>query len=234
MTKVITRNDITGRLKLTTFGELFSIKKIESDEAKEIPQNRQMLLRGSLVNNGSLKNLGEVVLISLEDKDTPETPFPDLPDDNFSHKEISINATKTIPRGQQMVLHGKFKNNGMIKNFGEIFFVKDSEEIIITPESVHEDNFSFKEIASGESKRISTRQQMIVEGMFKNFGSIKNLGEISIIQSNKNISEDQYLPPYIVEMGEVYKIGKNRILSVHTMFKNFGTIINNGIFDLRS
>lgn len=234
MTKGITLNQLTGRLRLTDVGELFSIKRILSGEEKEIPVNRQMLLHGSFRNDGQIKNFGEMVLISLEDNDTPETPFPDLPDDNFSHKEIAINQVKTIPQGQQMVLHGKIKNNGELKNFGEIYFVKEAEEIIITPESAHEENFSFKEIAIGESKKIPSRQQMIVEGIFKNFGTIKNLGEVSIIQSNKNISEDQYLSPYMIDAGEIYKIGKNRILTAHMMFKNFGTIINNGIFDLRS
>lgn len=234
MSKGLTLNPLTGRLKLTTIGELFSIKRVASDEVKEIPSNRQMILHGSLKNDGTLKNLGEIILITLEDKDQAQLPFPDLPDDNFSHKEIYTGNTKTIPAGQQMSLHGSLKNSGMIKNFGEIFFIKDSEEIIITPESIHEENFSIKEIASGESKKIPPRQQMIIEGIFKNFGSLKNLGELSLVQSIKNISDDQYLPPYLIDANEVYKIGKNRILTIHRIFKNYGTLINNGILDLRS
>jgi hypothetical protein len=72
---------------------------------------------------------------------------------------------------------------------------------------------------------------MILSGVLKNRGMIKNLGEIAVMQLYKDI-EDQYLPPFRIDLGETFKISKNRIMSIKMIFRNYGTIKNNGIFQL--
>lgn len=222
-----------GRLSQIQSGDAldvdsFSYKKVKNGESVVVPEDQQMLLSGSFTNFGQFSNFGEVVLIDLEDSDTPIPPFPDLPPDNFSHFKISSGEEKTIPQNQQMNVFGSLTNLGMIKNFGEInvtkIFQEDQEDPVVLPG----DNFSHKEILSGEQKTIPTRQQMIVSGIFKNFGQMNLFGEMALINPTPNDGDDEYLPPFQIDSGETFNIKKNRLMFIPRMFVNFGQLNNFG------
>lgn len=207
----------------------FSYRKVKAGEKVTVPEDQQMILSGGFTNLGQFNNFGQVVLIDIEDSEGPPIPpFPDLPPDNFSIYRVLPGEEKTIPQNQQMNVFGSLTNLGMIKNFGEInvtkVFQEDEEDPVVLPG----DNFSHKEILSGETKTVPTRQQMIVSGMFKNFGQFNLFGEMIMIDPSPNDQDDDYLPPYRIDPGETYNIKKNRLMFIPRSFVNFGQLNNFG------
>lgn len=234
--KVVTLD--SGRQKLIPVegDKNFSIKRVSPGETIVVPQDQQMLLSGALVVEGQFNNFGETILIDFEDSDTPAPPFPELPPDNFSHFKIEAGGEKTIPQNQQMNVFGSFVNFGVLKNFGEMnvtkIFQDDPDQSIQLPP----DNFSHKHILAGETKTVPTRQQMVVVGMMKNFGTLKLEGELALLSAEIQTDlEDDYLPPYKIEAGETYKIKNNRLmflprsLVMNGQLQNFGQLILGGI-----
>ena len=134
MSKGLTLNPLTGRLKLTTVGELFSIKRILSDESKEIPSNRQMLLHGSLRNDGTLKNLGEIILITLEDK---EKVLPKLAELVLMNKETIKQRYRELRKSGSEAHH---KGGGI--GFYEI--TKRSDKLSYEFEQISEKRYYFR------------------------------------------------------------------------------------------
>ena len=124
-----------------------------------------------------------------------------------------------------MTVFEQFTNFGQINNFGDLrlfkVFQEDPEDIITLPE----DNFSYKEIIANESKTVPTRQQMVVVGMFKNFGQLNVSGELALISGESETDlEDDFLPPYKIEAGETFKIGTNRLMFLPRSLVNFGQL----------
>jgi hypothetical protein len=217
-----------GRKTLEDVPLNFSYREIAPNEEIEIPQGQQMLLSGALLNEGQLTNLGQVVLIDLEDDDTPAPPFPDLPDDNFSHITISANVTKTIPQGQQMNCFGQITNLGQMVMLGQVVltqvYQEDPQE---PPIALPPDNYSHKTIAASVTKTVPSNQQMILSGAIDNRGVFQNFGEVVLITAGDDQSHD-YLPPWVIEQNQEYTVNRNRLLFVPFMFQNFGQLINNG------
>lgn len=210
----------------------FSFKKVKTSEFVTIPDDQQMLLSGDFTNLGQLNNFGEMILIDIEDSDTPAPEFPELPDDNFSYSDIKLGEIKTIPDGQQMITMGDLAVFGQLNNFGELkLYEYLTPDGMVMPE-IPGDNFSYKEIAANETKTIPSRQQMNIVGGFKNLGTIVVNGCMTLLSAKVDESDDEYLPPYIIEDGEVFTIKRNRLMYIPRLFSNNGILINNGLFIL--
>lgn len=227
--KVVSLN--SGRQKLIEVesDKNFSIKRVKPNEIISVPEDQQMLLSGALLVEGQFNNFGETVLIDLEDSDTVTPPFPPLPPDNFSHFKILSGEEKTIPQNQQMNVFGAFTNFGTVKNFGEMnltkIFQDDPDQAIVLPD----DNFSHREIIANETKTVPLRQQMVVVGMMKNFGTLKVNGSLALLSGEVPTDlEDDYLPPYKIDANEIYKIKTNRLMFLPRSLVNFGQLNNFG------
>jgi hypothetical protein len=206
----------------------FSYKKVKSGESITIVEDQQMLMTGMFTNLGQFNNFGEFYQIDLEDSDTQQV-IPPADPENFSHFKVSTGETKTIPSNQQMTVFEQFTNFGQLNNLGDFrlfqVFQEDAEDVITLPD----DNFSYKEIVASQSKTIPIRQQMVVVGMFKNFGQLNVLGEMALISGESETDlEDDYLPPYKIESGETFKIGTNRLMFLPRSLINLGQLNNFG------
>lgn len=230
--KLLTLSPIDGRKNLIDVKAVnFSFRQVAAGEDITVPERQQMLLTGMFSNFGVFRNFGQTVIIDLEDSDTQQViPAPDP--ENFSHKRINASETKTIPASQQMNVFGFIQNFGFLKNFGEITLTKvfqdDPDQTIVLPD----DNYSHRETAPNEIKTIPIRQQMVVVGVLKNFGTLINKGTLSLINGAFDHTEDEYLPPWIIESGETYKVGRNRMFYLPRMLPNFGKLTNNGLIVL--
>lgn len=207
--------------------ENFSIKKVLPGETKQVPQNQQMILTGSLINMGQFNNFGEVILLDIEDSDNQQV-IPPADPENFSHFQILSNQEKIVPSGQQMNVFGMLQNFGQLEVLGQLNITKIYEKPVEPQEFVEAKNFSYREIASNESIEVPLRQQMSVSGMFKNFGTFVLKGQL-VLEDVRVDYEDDYLPPWRIESDESYVVRKNRILQVPRMLVNFGTLKNDGI-----
>lgn len=206
----------------------FSITKVNSNQTIEIPVNHQMIMTGPFVNLGQFNNFGEFINIDLEDEDTQQIIPPPDPE-NFSHFKIANGETKTIPSNQQMTVFEQFTNLGQLNNFGDFrlfqVFQEDAEQVITLPD----DNFSYKKILANQNKTIPSNQQMVVVGPFVNLGQINVLGEMALISGMEQTDlEDDYLPPYKIESGEVYTIKNNRLMFLPRSLINYGQLNNFG------
>jgi hypothetical protein len=227
--KLLTLSPIDGRKNLIDVKAVnFSFREVAMGEDITVPERQQMLLSGMFSNNGIFRNFGQTVLIDLEDSDNQQV-IPEADPENFSHSAILAGVEKTIPANQQMNVFGEFKNFGVLKNFGEMTLTKvfqdDPDQTIVLPD----DNFSYFQIETNQTKTVPPNQQMVVVGMFKNFGTLVARGAMALLSGEVNKTEDEYLPPWIIEAGEKFVVKKNRILSIPRMFVNFGTLQNNGI-----
>lgn len=207
----------------------FSYKKVKSGENISVPEDQQMILLGGFTNLGQFNNFGEVVLIDNEDDDTQQV-IPPADPENFSHFKIASGETKIIPSNQQMTVFEQITNFGQLNNLGDVRLLKvfqqeDPNDAIILPD----DNFSHKQINASEVKTIPTCQQMVVVGAFTNFGQLNVLGEMALISGeSKTDLEDDFLPPYKIESGEIFKIGTNRLMFLPRSLINFGQLNNFG------
>lgn len=211
----------------------FSYKKIKASENVTIPEDQQMILLGQFTNLGQFNNFGEIVLIDNEDDDTQQI-IPPADPENFSHFKIASGETKIIPSNQQMTVFEQITNLGQLNNLGDVRLLKvfqeeDPDDVVILPD----DNFSYKQIISNEVKTIPTRQQMVVVGIFKNFGQLIVNGEFALISGESQIDiEDDFLPPYKIESGETFKIGNNRLMFLPRSLINLGQLNNFGMLSL--
>jgi hypothetical protein len=223
-----------GKKQVLPVGDLldgqdnFSYKKVKSGESIAIPEDQQMLMTGMFTNLGQFNNFGEFYQLDLEDSDTQQI-IPPADPENFSHFKVASGETKTIPSNQQMTVFEQFTNFGQLNNLGDFrlfqVFQEDAEDVITLPD----DNFSYKEIIANQEKTIPTRQQMVVVGIFKNFGQLNVLGEMALISGESETDlEDDYLPPYKIESGETYKIGNNRLMFLPRSLINLGQLNNFG------
>lgn len=223
-----------GKKQVLPVGDLldgqdnFSYKKVKSGESISIPEDQQMLMTGMFTNLGQFNNFGEFYQLDLEDSDTQQI-IPPADPENFSHFKVASGETKTIPSNQQMTVFEQFTNFGQLNNLGDFrlfqVFQEDAEDVITLPD----DNFSYKEIIANQEKTIPTRQQMVVVGIFKNFGQLNVLGEMALISGESETDlEDDYLPPYKIESGETYKIGNNRLMFLPRSLINLGQLNNFG------
>jgi len=205
----------------------FAVRKVDVGETFEIKSNEQLLIMGPIVNLGEFKNFGETILTKVFEP-APVVPFPDLPADNFSHFKIATGETKTVPTNQQMNNFGSIQNFGMLAVFGELnltkIFQDDPDVAIVLPG----DNFSHFDILGGEVKTVPTRQQMTVVGSFRNLGQINVLGSMALISGAEPDFDDDYLPPWKIDVDQVFVVKSNRVLQVPRSFVNLGQLINNG------
>lgn len=208
----------------------FSVNKINAGETYEVRPHEQLsLFDGPLVNLGQLNNLGQVSLLKVF-QEAPEVVFPvvTLPPDNFSYFKIAAGESKEVPANQQMNTFGSLQNLGMLKVLGEVnltkIFQDDPEDEIELPG----DNFSHFDILAGETKTVPTRQQMTVVGPFRNLGQIKVFGSMALISGAEPVFDDDYLPPWKIEVDQVFVVKSNRVLQVPRSFVNLGQLTNNG------
>lgn len=205
----------------------FAVRKVDSGESFEVKTNEQLLLMGPIVNLGEFKNFGETILTKIFEP-APAVPFPSLPDDNFSYFKISAAEEKTVPANQQMNVFGTIQNLGVLKVMGELnltkIFQDDPAAAIVLPG----DNFSHVDILGGETKTIPTRQQMTVVGPFRNLGQVNVMGSMVLISGAEPDYDDDYLPPWKIDVDQVFVVKSNRVLQVPRSFVNLGQLNNNG------
>lgn len=212
------------------FSELinFSYKKVPTNEEITIAIDQQMFVNGTVVVNGQLNNFGEIVFLDLEDADTQQV-IPPADPENFSHFKIASGETKIIPSNQQMTVFEQITNLGQLNNLGDLRLLKvfqedDPEDVVILPG----DNFSYKQVNSGETKIVPTRQQMIVVGQLVNLGQLNVLGELALISASEPDYDDEYLPPYKIDSGESFTIKNNRLMFLPRSLINLGQLNNFG------
>jgi hypothetical protein len=218
---------IDGRVSVVPYEEQlnFSIKKIDTETVVEIPLHQQMFVNGTIVVDGQLNLFGEVIYLDLEDEDDQIIPEPIVYPENFSHFRVLTSETKTIPAWQQMNIYGELQVFGELQNFGNINIAQLHQEQPDPEEFIHEENFSYKKIVSSNQVKIRSNEQMIVCGDLEIQGQLNLHGELALISSaiDEN-NEDDYLPPFKINAGEVYKISNNRIMFLPRSLINFGLI----------
>lgn len=209
----------------------FSFKKIDSELEIEIPPTQQMILNGPLQVFGQFNVFGNMVFLDLVDDDTPAPPPITLPGYNYSHKRVVSGQTKTIPQNQEMIVTESIKVDGVLQVFGEATIIEAAQEFESPSPESFVDNHSYKKIALNESQLVPANQQMPLVGGLELLGELKVLGQVAMI--NNQVDEvDDYLPPFIIEASEKFRVGKNRLLSIPLYFRNFGNLELNGLFIL--
>lgn len=206
----------------------FSFKDVDEDDIVEVRPNEQNIMTGQFTMLGQFRMLGEFYQIDLEDSDNQQI-IPPADPENFSHFKIASGDTKVIPSNQQMTVYEQITNFGQLNNLGDVRLLMvyqqdDPDDVIVLPD----DNFSYKQINASEIKTVPTRQQMVVVGMFKNLGQINVLGEFALISGAEPDYDDDYLPPYKIDSGELFTIKNNRLMFLPRSLINNGQLNNFG------
>jgi hypothetical protein len=209
----------------------FSFEQINLDETITIPQEQQMLFTGPMKLNGCLSVFGEVINLDLIDDDTPPPPPVVLPGDNYSHRRIEALEEKIIPQNQQMILSGSLELNGSLRLLGETVLIQSNQSFDSPDPVLFEDNHSYKTILAFEKKAVPRNQQMPLFGGIKLEGSLSVFGEV--VMASPYLDEiDDYLPPFIIEAQEIYKVAKNRLMQLPIYLTLNGNLKLNGFLML--
>jgi hypothetical protein len=202
----------------------FSVKKVNSGEKLEIPVHHQMIMNGMLIVDGQLDVFGEIIFLDLEDSDTQQV-IPPADPENFSHARVISGETKVVPQWQQMNLYGKIEVLGQLNLLGSMNLAELHQEQPEPEEFVTEDNFSYKKIVANTSIKVRTNEQMVVCGNIEVLGQLNLLGELALISAEvETDEEDDFLPPYKIENGEIFKIANNKIMFLPRSLINLGQL----------